>query len=79
MQLFIPDKIDFNEDISTSLVPPIGDASKDDPLFETSHSVMMARSITQPERIDQTNDFIKQKMALTTESALSALLTTQVP
>ena len=40
---------------------------------------MMARSITQPEMKDQTNDLIMQKMALTTESALSALLTTQVP
>ena len=53
MQLFIPNQIEFNEDLSTSVVPPIADASLGDPLNETSRSVMMARSITQPDKIEQ--------------------------
>ena len=53
MQLFIPNQIEFNENLSTSVVPPIADASLDDPLNETSRSVMMTRSITQPDKIEQ--------------------------
>ena len=76
MQLFIPDQINFSVDVSTSVVPPIGDASKDDSLDQMSHSVMIGRSITQPDIIDPNKDLKTQRMALTSESAL---LTRQVP
>ena len=78
MQLFIPSKMNFSVDVSTSLVPPIADASKDDSLEQMSHSVLMQRSVTQPDTIiiDRNMDLKTQKMALTFDSAL---LTRQVP
>ena len=46
---FIPNQINFSIDASTSVVPPLASNSIDDSIGQMSESVMMARSITQPE------------------------------
>ena len=75
-QIFVPSQINFSIDASTSIAPPVAGTSIDDSIGQMSDSVMMARSITQPEVKDPNNDLITQNMTSTFDSAL---LTKQVP